>query len=342
MTTRLLSFVLLLSFVSLGETRVLAQTESTAKPAGRIVAARVRGTVIATVKATQVETTIVDTGEISQGSTVSTGKDSSVILVFSNGATINLGADALLDIEEFTQDPFTTPFNAADATEEPTSSTTRLNMRRGELVGHVAKLHRAKGSKFDVSTPVGAAGIRGTTFRIVYRPNGAGHALFTMTTLEGTVEVTIATGSVATSAPVSVGASTEVTFTAEVTTDGAGNVTVTLPSGASTTVATTASNTTLQQVTEAAQQIAQAVANVVITPAAPAPASGTPATGTSTETKTETKEPTKETTATSESKAEAPKEIQTKKTPALQPEVTTPVLKQSNPSILVVSPSSPT
>lgn len=337
MHSTFLKLISLLSVVALFATSGFGQTAPAAALPGRIVAVRVKGEIYATVKATQVRTLLSESADVSQGSSISTGAASSVVLVFSNGATINLGADAVLDIEEFTQDPFSTPFNAASAAEEPTSSTTRLNMRRGELVGHVAKLHSSKGSKFEVSTPVGAAGIRGTTFRIVYRTNGTGQATFSMTTLEGMVEVTLATGTVATSAPISVGASTEVTITAEVTTNANGNVTVTLPSGASTTVATTASNTTLQQVTETAQQIAQAVANVVITPPAPPPPAA-PAAETPSDSKTETKEPVKETTAT-----EAPKEAATKtSTPPAPPEVTTPVLQPSNPSILVVSPSSPT
>src|SRR4051812_28567899 len=81
--------------------------------AARIVAARVRGEVAATVKATNVRTVVTENSEVSPGSVVTTGKGASVVLVFSNGATVNLGTDSSLDIEQFTQDPFSTPFNAA-------------------------------------------------------------------------------------------------------------------------------------------------------------------------------------------------------------------------------------
>lgn len=250
-----------------------------AQAPGQIKAMRVRGDVFATVKATQVRSALADNAFITEGTTVTTAKGASVVLVFSNGATINLGTDSALDIDRFTQEPFTTNFNAATVTEEPTTSTTRLNLTHGELVSKVAKLHQSGGSSFQVSTPVGAAGIRGTTFRIVYIPDGAGHATFTLTTLEGNVAVTLATGTV-NAAPVTVTNGQEVSVAATVTTDAAGNVTVTLPSGASTLVATTASTATTQQVADSAAVIAQAVANVVITPPAPTapatPAAATP------------------------------------------------------------------
>jgi hypothetical protein len=47
------------------------------------------------------------------------------------------------------------------------------------------------GSYFNIKTPVGAAGIRGTTFRIVFRPTSDGKAFnFTLSTAEGVVQFT--------------------------------------------------------------------------------------------------------------------------------------------------------
>ena len=135
---------------------------------GRIVLARVTGDVSVTNKATQVAARAANAQEIAQGSIVTTPKGGSVVLVFSNGATINLKEDSVLDIEQFLQDPFGDPFNPATATDEPSVSNTKLNLTRGELVGNVKHLKKDKGSSFSVQTPVGAAGIRGTTFRIVY------------------------------------------------------------------------------------------------------------------------------------------------------------------------------
>jgi len=240
--------------------------------AGKIIAARVRGDVSITIKATNVTTPLANNGAVAHGAIVTTAKGSSVVLVFSNGATVNLGSDTALDIEQFTQDPFSTAFNAAAAKVEPSASTTKLKLVHGDLVSKVAKLNAKKGSTFTVATPVGAAGIRGTVFRIVYIPDGLGHASFKLTTLEGNVVVTLASGTV-NAPPVEVAAGKEVT--ADVNVDASGNVTVVLPAGTTAPVAATASSDSTAAVAASAADIAQATVNTVI-PAAAAAATTSP------------------------------------------------------------------
>jgi hypothetical protein len=224
----------------------------------RIVAARVRGEVFVTVKATSVRTQIADNAELSQGSIVTASKDASCVLVFSNGATINLGTESVLDIEQYTQDPFSTPVNAATITEEPSKSNTKLFLTRGELVGKVAKLKKDQGSTFTVATPVGAAGIRGTIFRVVYRPDGTGKAAFAFTVQVGEVELTF-TGNV--QAPVGLTEGKEVSGEATLTTNPTtGAVTVTMPDGQSLTVRD-ASPESLSAIAGAVQAVAQALLN---------------------------------------------------------------------------------
>lgn len=121
---------------------------------------------------------------------VVTAQGASVVLVFSSGASTQLGSDTDLLIEEFLQDPFAATVKVAEMTGEPSPSRTKLMLNKGELVGNVKKLKYEQGSTFTVQTPVGAAGIRGTTFRIVFRPNGTGQAFFTLTTATGQVEFT--------------------------------------------------------------------------------------------------------------------------------------------------------
>jgi len=106
------------------------------------------------------------------------------VLVFSNGPR-SASAGFKVSVDEFTQDPFAEDVKLSELKEEPTKSHTKLRMTYGELVGNVKHLN-AK-STFDVQTPVGAAGIRGTTFRLVYRPSGNGQAFFTLSTASGTV-----------------------------------------------------------------------------------------------------------------------------------------------------------
>src|SRR5690606_2855194 len=91
-----------------------------------------------------------------------------------------------LKVDKFQMDPLADPAAVASATEEPSPSQTELNLAFGEIVGNVKKLKST--SNYSVKTPVGAAGIRGTTFRIVFRPTGDGRAFnFQITTAEGVV-----------------------------------------------------------------------------------------------------------------------------------------------------------
>jgi len=194
---------------------------------------------------------------------VTTGPASRVILVFSNGATINLAADSELNIETFQQDPFGGEYSVKDATMEPEAkSVTKLHLTRGELVGNVKSLRSDLGSSFTVSTPAGAAGIRGTTFRIVYRPDGNGQAFFSVMTLEGDVEVTVTTGT--TAAPISVTSEQSVEITVAVD-DTTGVVTVLTPIAA--IVAVTATTEEIAQATQSFQESVEAVIAVVLTAA---------------------------------------------------------------------------
>jgi len=239
----------------------------TASPAGQIKAAKVTGTVTATKDG---NTITVQTGtELSQGYTVNTGKNSGVVLVFSNGATLNLAGETSLAIDEFTQDPFAEEVAVSKLTAEPSTSRTKLNLSRGELVGNVKKLNYDAGSSFNIQTPVGAAGIRGTTFRIVFRPDGTGKAFFSLTTVEG--NVVLASGTVNLPSETSVPDNKEVEVLIDVTVDAeTGAVTVATGSAPPVVVAD-AAPTSVAAVAAVAQQIATAVATVTFTAPTPAP-----------------------------------------------------------------------
>jgi hypothetical protein len=253
-------------FLFLGLLMLTALQATAQQDAARITAARVRGEVFATIKATGVRSPLVENAVVAQGAIVSTSKDSSVVLVFSNGATVSLSPESDLDIEEFTQDPFPAlpATNPANLKQEPSKSATKLMLTRGELVGKVAKLNKAAGSTFSVGTPVGAAGIRGTTFRIVFRPDGTGKADFALTVLEGNVQQTIITGTVTTT--VNVTDNQEYSIKVNVTVDPVtGNLHVASTSTGQPAVVVAASAASLQQILGSAQQIAQTLANIVIT-----------------------------------------------------------------------------
>jgi hypothetical protein len=224
MRTKFLSWIVLCGVAAFMAVSAQAQT---GRVAGRIVAAKVKGTVTAVNTADNTKRELSDNDAITQNYVVTTAQNSSVILVFSNGATINLAQDSTLVIEQFLQDPFSTSYAMASATDEPSNSLTKLNLARGELVGNVKHLHKdgPNASEFTVNTPVGAAGIRGTTFRIVFRPDSSGKAFFTLSTAEGVVILT-GTSAVTTNVPTG----QEVVVTVEVKVDAkTGVVTVTAP-----------------------------------------------------------------------------------------------------------------
>jgi len=165
-----------------------APTPATAsKVLGRIIAVKVVGNVTVTdVRDPMHPRKLVENGEVTEGQIVNTGDDARVLLVFSNGATVNLAAKSTLSIDEFLQDPFAQPVKVSELVDEPTTSITKLNLVRGELMSNVKHLRREKGSVFSVQTPVGAAGIRGTTFQILYRPTDT-VASFALRMVEGKI-----------------------------------------------------------------------------------------------------------------------------------------------------------
>lgn len=155
---------------------------------GKIVVGAVSGEVFAMGGGDTQRTQLKKDALLYEGQVITTAKGASVILVFSNGATVNLGEESVLSVDEFLQDPFASPVKVGELTAEPTTSTTKLNLLRGELISNVKKLRKADGSSFNVQTPVGAAGIRGTTFQLTYKPRG-NRASFSLTMIEGVIEL---------------------------------------------------------------------------------------------------------------------------------------------------------
>jgi hypothetical protein len=157
---------------------------------GQIVAARVQGTVTSASKPGAIGVPLREGDTVDEDATIVTETGASVILVFSNGATVDLAGDSRLKISEFVQDPFASDLKASEIKQETGTSVTRLFLTKGELVGRVAHLNVDQGSEFTVKTPVGAAGIRGTFFRHIFRPDRHGKAFISVETFEGLIVVT--------------------------------------------------------------------------------------------------------------------------------------------------------
>jgi len=157
---------------------------------GLIKAVKVEGEVFRLAQDGQ-STKLTEGAILTESDTVVTGKASSVVLVFMNGASVKLAPETKLAVQEFKMDPLADDIEVSKLTKEPSVSKTKLNLSYGEVVGEVKHLNREGGSYYEINTPVGAAGIRGTTFRIVFRPSGDGKAFnFTLSTSEGVVAFT--------------------------------------------------------------------------------------------------------------------------------------------------------
>ncbi|MFH1499661.1 MAG: FecR family protein [Verrucomicrobiota bacterium] len=134
---------------------------------GTYVATGVKGSVSWVHPKSKAQAPLTNGQKLPQGAIITTGADSSAVLVFSNGATATLQADTTIEVAKFAQQSFA-PEALLDESLEPSISSTELNIIKGELVGEVRKLRT--GSDFTVNSPVGAAGVRGTKFAVKYDP----------------------------------------------------------------------------------------------------------------------------------------------------------------------------
>jgi len=97
-----------------------------------------------------------------QGSSISTGLKSKVDLLFENGTTVRIDPGSEFSLDRL----MTSPFNAdsidyRSLRDEPGNSNTLIGISSGTILFDVAKLK--KNSAFQISTPLGIAGIRGTS-----------------------------------------------------------------------------------------------------------------------------------------------------------------------------------
>jgi hypothetical protein len=215
--------------------------------AGQIKAARIEGEVFK-VSADGAQVQLNNGDLLTETDTVVTGAKASVVLVFMNGSTVRVAEGSRLKIEVFKMDPLAEGTDLASLTEEPSPSQTELNLSFGEIVGNVKKLKGT--SNYNIRTPVGAAGIRGTTFRIVFRPTGDGRAFtFQITTAEGLV---VFEGTTPGAAGVPVAANQEIIVTVEVNPETQA-VTVTTPVEVS-----QMSPQSQQQINQVVEQVARA------------------------------------------------------------------------------------
>ena len=127
-------------------------------------------------------------GLIFDGHTVKTGAGSKVVLLFSSGTITTLQADSVLNIKKFAQEKFD-PKNTgklSDRADEPSPSETIIDLNLGDMVVDVKKLK--KESSFNIDSPVGTAGIRGTVPAISVQETPGGGFNQTTNMLRGSIE----------------------------------------------------------------------------------------------------------------------------------------------------------
>jgi|GEM_PF-4436367 len=163
-----------------------------AEQAAVVVAVQVRGKVEVQHGAADATETVTDGRQLAAADTVTTGKDSSVILVMENGTTVSLRENSRLKITVALQAPAATDAPAAKSSgpeaQESGTSNTNFELAFGEMLARVRKLNPS--SKFEVQTPVSVAAVRGTVFEVSYRADQTGPAQYRLSTASGLVHVT--------------------------------------------------------------------------------------------------------------------------------------------------------
>lgn len=176
-----------------------------------VVAVQVRGTVEVQHGTTAGTEAVAEGRQLAAADIVTTGKDSSVVLVLENGSVVALRENSRLKITTALQ---STPVGEAPAPkgaepQETGASNSSFELAFGEMLARVRKLNPS--STFEVQTPVSVAAVRGTVFEVSYRANTSGPSQYRLSTASGLVHVTPRGGEL-----VRVGAAEQMEFSARV------------------------------------------------------------------------------------------------------------------------------
>jgi len=100
---------------------------------------------------------------------IETGADGQLVGLLSNGTLLTLTENTRMSVSNFKQEPFEDDGRKlSELPGEPSQSEVMLDLDFGSLVVKTKKLN--KGSSFDINSPVGVAGIRGTEFQMASNP----------------------------------------------------------------------------------------------------------------------------------------------------------------------------
>ena len=162
---------------------------SAALQTGKVQVGKVSGTVTI-IDAKAQRKPLANGATFQEGSLVETGVNSTAELVFSNGASVVLTPNTLVELRTFRQVPsagIIDPYRQID--KDPSPSVTELEVPRGKIIGEVRKLNAL--STFTVKTPAGLVRIRGTVFTVEYRVGPDGIGRIVVDCVRGSVETTV-------------------------------------------------------------------------------------------------------------------------------------------------------
>jgi len=146
-----------------------------------------------------------------QGYRVETSASSTAELILSNGSTLIINPDSLVEVRTFRQvvSELIIDGEYQKLDKEPSPSVTEIVVTRGKVIGEVRKLNPQ--SSYVIKTPVGVARIRGTIYTVQYSTTGAGAGKLVVGCVKGSVEATVYA---ANSGPVSVEPGKQISATA--------------------------------------------------------------------------------------------------------------------------------
>ena len=172
-----------LSSIAYGQADPLPQEAS--DPKGAIIIASIEGKVTVTNNLSGAALPVAAGKILFDGHTIKTGPNGKIILLFSTGTVTTLKADSILNIKKFTQGKIPAGTNLNTIKEEPSASDVLIDLNVGDMVVDIKKLK--KESSFDIDSPVGTAGIRGTRVGMNIRPAPGGGWMSKITVPRGAI-----------------------------------------------------------------------------------------------------------------------------------------------------------
>ena len=149
----------------------VSQTIAQEKPSGALILVDQQGTVqFLDGQGAPVKNDSIGVGKILPvDHTAVTGQGGKIIFLLSNGTLMTLTENTKMKVRTFEQEPFDPAGKKIkDLTGEPSQSKVEIDLDMGSLVVKTKKLNRL--SSFDIHSPNGTAGIRGTEFQLQSNP----------------------------------------------------------------------------------------------------------------------------------------------------------------------------